>query len=260
MEAVILGIVQGLTEFFPISSSAHLVIVPYFLKIPIPPLEFNVALHFGTLFSLIFYYRKDLLNLILGKESQLLKLLIFGTLPTVIIAVLLRDKIARLFSEEHLLTVGIFLTITGIILMLVELKKNFTKDISKISIKEALFIGLLQSLALLPGISRSGITIAAGLFVGLNRASSVKYSFLLGIIAIFGAAIFEIKKIISINQQMFTHSYINIPNVIIGLLSSFIGGYLAIVFIKKIVEKRSLTIFSYYCIVLGIVTIIVAFK
>jgi len=280
IQAIILGIVQGLTEFLPVSSSAHLVLVPYLLGVTYPnpatAVAFDTLLHIGSLVAVIGFFIKDIIKIIIGLVSSILDifrgkfkkglkedpfkklawLIIVGTIPAGLAGILLEKQFEALFNS--LVAVGIFLLITGILLWAAERiesgRKEFKgKEIKDMTFKNALVIGIFQAFAIAPGISRSGATISAALFSGLNREFAARYSFLLSVIAILGAAAVQIKDIS-------TGFEANSAILIAGFLAALISGYLAIAFLLRIiVRKRSLLIFAYYCWIVGAITLILSY-
>ncbi len=267
IQAIILGIVQGLTEFLPVSSSAHLVFMTDILGLP-QNVAFDTVLHFGTLVAVVGYFWRDILEVISSFISSLLDifrgkfkegleetpfkklswLLIVGTIPAGIMGILLEKQFEALFNS--VLYVGFFLIITGFLLWGAERVKPGEKEVKDISFKNALVIGIAQGIAIAPGISRSGATIAAGLFSGLNRELAAKFSFLLSIPAILGAALVQTKDITSFD--------ISAAVIFAGFISAAIFGYLAIKLLLKIIKERTLMIFAYYCWIVGIVAIILS--
>ncbi|MCE5214565.1 MAG: undecaprenyl-diphosphatase UppP [Methanobacterium sp.] len=275
IQAIILGIVQGLTEFLPISSSAHLVLVPQLIGVNYPNPEaavaFDTILHVGTLVAVIGFFWKEIiaiikafissiLDIFRGKFIKNLKedsfkrltwLLIVGSIPAGFAGILFEKQFDALFS--NFAAVGFFLIITGILLYLAEQVESGNKKIKDISFKNALIIGIFEALAIAPGISRSGATISAGLFSGLERKLAARFSFLLSIPAILGAVAVQIKDIGAGFEA-------NTTVIIAGFLASVIFGYIAIAFLLKIIVKeRSLLIFAAYCWVLGALTLILCY-
>ncbi len=259
IKAIILGIIQGLTEFLPVSSSGHLVIFQEILKFQEPGIAFEVIVHLGTMLAVIIYFREDIGNLIISifiwdKErsqevrfyQQLLFYLLVATIVTAILGFALKDVLESFF--ENVLLVGFMLIITGLLL--------FTSDKIKgkgkvLTIPRALLIGFAQFIAIIPGISRSGSTITVGIFSGLNRELSARFSFLLSIPAILGAGILKIKDI---SQQAVSQSSF-IPY-LIGGLSAMVVGYLSISIFLKLVKEAKLSYFSIYCWVIATFAII----
>lgn len=249
-EALILGIIQGITEFLPISSSGHLILVENALGLHIESLKsFDIALHLGTLFAILIYFKNDFLNL--GKNALQGKFehigwLVLATLPAVIVGAYYRDSIDTLFRNP--MSVAIVLFVFSLVFIIAE-KYPRTKNIPLIqpektrlgNAKRILFIGVMQALALIPGISRSGATISAGLMLGVERARSARFSFLLGAIAISGASVIGFKDLLSD-----TTTYFELPIFTVGILSSAIAGYITIKFLMKFLTHHTLIPFAYY--------------
>lgn len=267
IQAIILGVIQGLTEFLPVSSSAHLVFITDILGLP-QNVAFDTLLHLGTLVAVVGYFWRDIVEIITsfissimdifrGKFKEGLKekpfkkltwLLVVGTIPAGIMGILLQKQFEALFNS--VIYVGFFLIITGLLLWGAERVKPGEKDVEDISFKNALVIGIAQGIAIAPGISRSGATISAGLFSGLNRELAARFSFLLSIPAILGAALVQAKDITSFDASTAV--------LIAGFLSALIFGYLAIKLLLKIIKERTLMIFAYYCWIVGIAVIIIS--
>ena len=265
-QAIIIGLVQGLTEFLPVSSSAHLIFAQQAVGVGDVGLAFDVLLHAGTLVAVIAYFFNDIVNMIKGfllslvdlKEGnfigeikkdpykKLAWLTILATIPVGVVGVLFNDIIEEMFTG---LTIPAFLLlITGCLLYVSQRMNSGRIDVRKLSIKEALFMGCGQALAILPGLSRSGTTIAAGLFAGLDKEFAAKFSFILSIPAILGAAVFELRHISGANVE--------IGACIAGFIVAVISGYLAISVLLKIVREKSLDIFAYYCWIVGIIVLV----
>ncbi|MEO0076195.1 MAG: undecaprenyl-diphosphate phosphatase [candidate division WOR-3 bacterium] len=251
---LILAIIQGLTEFLPVSSSGHLVFLENLLPMSAQKLTITAFLHLGTTLSLLFYFRKKISEIILGifnrygTEQQRINLhlilkIIIGTIPITILGLLLKDKIDLMFTRP--VYVAIFLFITGILLFLTRFAKPTR---THISYSLALIIGCAQAIALLPGISRSGITIAIALLLGLNRTDSFEFSFLLSIPAVIGANILIFKDLTG---------NLNLINSIIAIITTFIIGLLALRLLKSVVIKNRLHYFAYYCWLIAIITTII---
>ncbi len=249
-QVIILGIVQGLTEFFPISSSAHLVILQHLFGIKRDVILLDVVLHAGTLLAIIFVFWKEILTIIKeipflfkkeGMEregSRLFYLILAGTIPTLLMGALYKKEIESAFLSPKL--AGSLLLFTASILFLTK----FTREKSEIKIVHAIIIGVFQGLALLPGISRSGATIASALALGWKREYAFKFSFLLSIPAVVGANILELLdlKMRIINQW----------NLLAGFISSFVLGYLSLNILSPIVRKGKFHLFSIYCLIAGL--------
>ena len=257
IDVIILGVIQGLTEFLPVSSSGHLEITRELLntnQLPSDNLLMTSVLHFATALSTILVFRKDIFNLIIGlfdkenktSKSYVVKILI-AIVPAGLVGFLLSDEIEFLFSGNMTL-VGLMLIITGIVLFLTKILKTKNLKISKV---HALIIGLSQAFAVIPGISRSGATICASLFLGNNKSEAAKFSFLIVIPVIFGAILKDV-----LSGDIFDNE-IKISILIIGFISSFLTGVLACKIMLKIVANNNLIYFSSYCIVLGIISIFI---
>lgn len=267
ISAIILGAVQGISEFLPISSSAHLVLVPHLLGVE-TSLVFDTILHLGTLVAIFSVFWKDIVNILKGFILSILDLtkskevflkgirevpakrfawlLIVATIPTGIMGILFKDAIETIFRGT--LFIGVFLIITGILLYMSERHKSGSITERDMTFKQAIALGVCQGLAVLPGISRSGATISAGLFAGLNREYAARYSFILSIPAVLGAGLIQIKDIVTIDVSAFV--------LVAGFLSSVIFGYLSIKLLLKMIEGWSLDIFAFYCWIIGIITIL----
>jgi undecaprenyl-diphosphatase len=266
IQAIILGMVQGLTEFLPVSSSAHLVLVPELMGVE-SSLAFDTLLHLGTLIAVVSYFWNDVVNMIKAFISSLKDvtqgkfrtelrddrfkrlswLVIVGTIPAALMGILLKDFFESLFSS--IAAVGVFLLITGFILWGVERMPRGDKKVKEITFTNSLLVGIAQGCAIAPGISRSGATIATSLFLGFDRELAARFSFLLSIPAILGAALIQAKDLTAgfdLNTGVF----------VAGLLSSMIFGYLAIKFLMGYIKQHKLTIFAYYCWIVGLVVLL----
>lgn len=248
LESIILGIVQGITEFLPISSSGHLVIFQNLLGLKEPQLIYDAFFHFGTLLAVTVFYWDDVKRLLsLSFEPNRERLLIIvASIPTAIIGFGLKDMFESLFASIS--AVGIALLITGVLLWLVEnIDVSSNKDIFELNWWYAVLIGIAQGLAITPGISRSGATIVTALFLGMNRDSAAKFSFLIFIPAVLGATSLEALDafqagIVGINYwALFT-----------GTIIASMVGYLAIKFLLEILERNRLNYFAYYVWGIGI--------
>jgi undecaprenyl-diphosphatase len=255
LSVIILALIQGLTEFLPVSSSGHLILVPKLLNLENFGLAFDAFLHLGTLFAVIIYFRKDVLNLIkgsLGIDKSYSKLsygILFATIPVVLIGFGFKE-----FFESSLvrsIDMVAYTLIAGSVLIFVAEKYFLTsKDIKQLGFMQMLFVGLMQCLALLPGMSRSGSTIAAGIFAGLKKDEAARFSFLLGLPAIAGAGLLAVKDMLEAGN--FELSFFELG---LGFFLSFISGYLAIDFLLKFLKTQSLTIFVAYRILIAVLLI-----
>ena len=272
IQAILMGIVQGLSEFLPVSSSAHLVFTSNFYKvfanIPIQSqtgqeIFFDIMVHLGTLIAVIVYFRKDIITIMRAfvlalstrnwkeHDAQLGLYIIIGTVVTALVAYPLNKFAAFMVYKPEL--VGAFLLITAIILFYSEhLSKNYKAKNQKIDFKTSVLIGIAQGLAAIPGFSRSGWTIATGLFCGLDRVTAARYSFLLSIPIILGASM--IYPIVEINLNEIAEY--NWSAIITGTLVSGIVGYFCIKYFMKFLSKFSMKVFGYYCLIMGIFAIV----
>ncbi|MCL2186700.1 MAG: undecaprenyl-diphosphate phosphatase [Treponema sp.] len=261
-ESVILGIVQGLTEFLPVSSSGHLVLLQKIFNINEPGLFFDTMLHTGTLVAVFIVLWKDIWGLIRKPIQKLTLFLIIATIPAVIAALLFNDKIEEIFKSANLL--GFCFLITTCFLITAEFisrRRNNKQDISdeqnnnlktedKMNWIDALLIGIMQAIAILPGISRSGATISGALLRKLDRDFAARFSFLLSIPAILGALVLQTKDLVSGSAAANGES-INIIAIIAGTVSAAIVGFFAVKFMLKIIREKSLFGFAIYTGVLG---------
>lgn len=240
IHSIILGIVQGLTEFLPISSSAHLALLEHMFGIK-EKLGITVFLHLGSVIAILLIMWRDIKEILL-KDRRLIGLLILGSIPAGFTGILLESKIEQAFNSLNF--IGISLVITGIMLWLTRLSKTKRQ---RVSIIDSLLIGIAQAIAIIPGISRSGFTIGTGIHLGVDRTVATKFSLLLGCIAIFGATLFELKDLRGIHSG----------NMIVGFIVSFIVSYLAIKILFKVVKNRSFAFFAIYCWALGFLVLLV---
>jgi undecaprenyl-diphosphatase len=285
LQAIILGIVQGATEFIPVSSSAHLVLVPWLLRWPSPGLVFDTVLHLGTLLAVIAVFWRDLLALaaawlrsitalpglllrrsspealatdastrgvaksISGSpEARLAWWIILGTIPAALMGALWEDQFAALFDSP--IRVAVLLLVTGVWLVLAERLGSKERQAEDLRWWQSLLVGVAQGCAIAPGISRSGATIGAGLLLGLRREAATRFSFLLAAPIILGAGLLQIKKLLEapdLNSML-------VP-LALGFLVAFITGYACIRFLLRYVKSRSLTAFAAYCWLAGLAAI-----
>jgi len=252
IEAAILGVVQGLTEFLPISSSGHLVIAQHFLNVNDGGLFFEVLLHFATLLAVVAVYRKDIIDLIKRPFQKYTYILLIGTIPTGIIGLVFKDSFEQMFSSVTI--VGYMLLVTGFILLAAEFFSRIIFTSPEVKYWQGFVVGIAQGLAITPGISRSGTTIATGLLLGLDRKEAARFSFLLSIPAIFGASILEMKDL-TLSTAM---SVGLILPYAVGFAAAAVSGYLAIKLLLGMLTKGKLYYFSIYCWLLGSAAILLA--
>jgi len=267
MSLILLGLIQGLTEFFPISSSGHLVIAKYFLNLYLPGAAFEAFVHFGTVLAVIALFRKEIKELVMSFFNSIYKLsqgenlssilkndsfskfawyLIISSIPAAIIGYAFSSYLEILFDKT--IITSLMLIITGVLIWFGN--KNYTggnKNISEITFKDAIYIGIAQAIAIIPGISRSGLTVLAGLYRNLNREFAAKYSFILSVPIILGATIFKIGELSSLN--------INISTLILSGLVAMISSYGAMKIFIGLLKNRKIYFFSYYLWILSSLTI-----
>ncbi|RCX09070.1 undecaprenyl-diphosphatase [Anaerobacterium chartisolvens] len=251
-QGIVLGIVQGLTEFLPISSSGHLVLIQKLFGIKEGVLTFNVAVHFATVIAVIWIFREDILNMIKKPFSKLTLLVVVGTIPTAAIGFLFKDMFERISQSGK--TLGIGFILTGVILWLAESIRSKNKGAEKTTYIDAAMVGVAQGIAILPAISRSGLTLAGALLMGLNREFALKFSFLMSIPPILGAALLDLKDIAEPGSTALAS--IGVWPLIAGIVAAGVSGYVAIRFMLRIFSKVSLKVFSYYVFALGILIIL----
>ena len=262
LQALILGIVQGLTELLPISSSGHLDIIPWLLNWTsssefVTAFEgFDVALHFGTFLAIAIFFFKDWIKLIIGGFNQVVKkekttegkmfwYLVIATIPGGIIGLLLDTFVGDLLKKPVIISIA--LIVMGIILYFVDKKSKTTTNYENMTFKQTFLIGLSQCLAFIPGVSRSGITMTTGRAMGVDRESAARYSFMLSAPIVFAATIFKLKDFV-----------FSLP-FFIGILASFIVGVVVIKWLLNYLQKGSFKIFAVYRVIFGIIILIFVF-
>jgi len=273
LQAVVLGVIQGLTEFLPVSSSGHLVIAQHLFGLREPEILFDVGVHLGTLVAVLLYFRGEIGDILaavvrcggklfnvsamraaMGRDADLKMawLIVIGSVPTAVIGLLMQRVADRLFGS--MLLAGCMLLVTGVLLFLTRFVSapGSTDGAEPLfSSPKALIIGTVQGLAILPGISRSGSTIAAALFLGLNRDVAARYSFLLSISAILGAALLTLKEDVTAQTAS------QLPVLLAGALTSCVVGYLSLKFLVYIVSRGSLHLFAPYAWIMGTLAVII---
>lgn len=260
-ESILLGIIQGLTEFLPVSSSGHLAILGSVLGISEDSdLTYAIALHLGTVFSTIVVFRKELLKLIIGflkfkmnSETTFIFKVFVSMIPILIVGLTLKSQIEAIF-QGSLLVVGLMLFVTGGLLLFTSIRSKKEQHKSEITYFKAFIIGIAQAFAVLPGLSRSGSTISTGLLLGVKKEEVAKFSFLMVLIPIIGINFLDI--ISSDGSMEVSGGYLNL---IIGFLTSFVVGTLACKLMISVVAKGNLKWFAYYCFLMGVVTIIIQY-
>ncbi|QFZ54175.1 undecaprenyl-diphosphate phosphatase [Oceanihabitans sp. IOP_32] len=258
IDSIILGIIQGLTEFLPVSSSGHLEIGKAILgddSLPEESLLFSVVLHFATALSTMVVFRKDIFSLVKGalkfewnEDLQFISKIAFSLIPAVAIGLLFEKQLESLFGD-NILFVGLMLIITAVLLFLADKAKDTNK---KVSFKDAFIIGISQAIALLPGISRSGATISTSVLLGNDKTKAARFSFLMVVPLIFGKIAKDaLSGDISMESQ-------NITALAAGFIAAFVSGLFACTWMIALVKKSKLSYFAYYCIIVGVIAIVFA--
>ncbi len=268
LQAIILGIIQGLTEFLPVSSSAHLVIAPFLLGWDIPKEQsfpFDVLVQMGTLIAVIAYFWKDLLGIVTAfvrglierrpfadPQARLGWLLILATVPAGLLALLIKDQVEAAFASPA--AVGAFLLVTAVLLLSVERIGRKNRTMESFNWIDALWMGLSQALALFPGISRSGATITGGMARHLDRPAAARFSFLMSVPIMLAAGLLTSFDLLEVpNLSSF------LPSMAVGFLAAAVVGYLSIRWLLAYLVRHSLDVFAIYCAVLGTITLVVSF-
>jgi len=249
IQAIILGLIQGLTEFLPISSSGHLVLFQKIFDINEPTLVFDTMVHVGTLAAVVTVLWKEIFALLKRPFQRLTWLLIAGTIPTGIIGIAFKDYFEAMYQSGS--TLGFEFLATGIIILFAERLNNGRKHIDETTFLDAAFIGIMQGAAIMPAISRSGLTISGALIRDLDREFAARFSFLLSIPAILGAALFQAKDILEAGSS----GIINAP-IVAGTIAAAAAGYFSVRFMIVLVKKGSMKYFSYYVFIIGALVII----
>ena len=263
LQSVLLGLIQGLTEFLPVSSSGHLAIFKQFFQIETGGMFFDILLHIGTLIAVFIVYYKDIFRIfkrVITKEDlpyrkivhnsyrKFVMLVIVSTIPTGIIGIAAKDLVSA--AEQILLVPGICLIITAVLLFIADRIPDGGKTPKQVTYTNAFLIGISQGIATMPGLSRSGTTITACLSTGMTRKFAVKYSFIMSIPAILGALVVEIKDV-----EFAALQSADVLNYIVGTLVAAVVGYICIKTMLVVVRKKKFTIFSIYCLIMGLVSI-----
>ena len=271
-EGIILGLIQGLTEFLPVSSSGHLALMRALFDNPTlkeSPLVFDVAVHAATLLAILIYFRAEVLKLIRGclvtflsiskkfrphagspgaADRRLFFYILIASVPTALIAFLLRDYVGNQLQSP--VPVGVMLLITGVILFMTRKYRDPGRDFRRMNPIDAVVVGIVQGFAVLPGISRSGSTIGLSIILGLERKLAARFSFLIAVPAIVGAAVLKLPELFSKGAEQLV-----VPT-LVGAAVAFVTGYVALVLLIHVVERRKLVYFAPYCWILGILAIL----
>jgi undecaprenyl-diphosphatase len=265
LEAIVLGIVQGLTEFLPVSSSGHLRIVPAVFGWDDPGAAFTAVIQVGTMAAVLVYFRQDLwkvasawLRGVFGRaredEAQNVRMgwyLVIGTIPIVIFGLIFSDQIEN--EARNLYLIGTTLIVLGLLLGLADHLAKHRRDVSSVTRRDAIVIGLAQAAALVPGVSRSGATITAGLALGFKRAEAARFSFLLSVPAVVLSGVYELRNVFSEST-----GGAGVGDVIAATIAAFLVGYLSIAFLIKWLGEHSMNIFVGYRVIVGILVIALA--
>lgn len=261
--SVALGVLQGATEFLPVSSSGHLVLVPWLFNLPSRDVVYYIFLHWGTALAVISYFWRDWMAIaaalvralrsrsVVDFEVRLAGLIVLAGIPAALVGILLQSFFERMFSRPT--AAAGFLIITGVMLSLAESRAQQRKELESMSWLDALVVGIGQAGAILPGISRSGTTIAAGMARGLGRESAARFSFLLATPTIIGAGLLEIPDLIQSGQML-----AQLPDLVIGFAAALLSGLVCIHLLLRHLQRRTLYPFALYCAILGLACLIIA--
>jgi undecaprenyl-diphosphatase len=270
-QAIVLALVQALTEFLPVSSTAHLILFPWLLGWQDPGLAFDVALHAGTLLALVLYFFKDWLRLLLcglglnypasapaeeiAHNRRMFWYLILGTIPAGVVGVLFHHQIEEKLRQPKI--IGVSLVLIALLMWWADSKKDLTRKEQESNLGDALTIGTAQALALWPGVSRSGITITTGLFRRLTREAATRFSFILSVPAIAGAVVMELPMLIKMHKA----GGLDLPmsTLAVSILVSGVAGYFVIAYFLKYLQTRTLKVFVVYRLLFGIIVLVLAF-
>lgn len=263
-QSILLGIIQGIGEFLPISSSAHLIIIPYLFNWSEHSLAFDVALHFGTLIAVLFVYFKDWWELFKGAfnkvvykknsfNNKMFWFLVLATIPGALIGKLFEEPIENILRSNYVI-IAIALSIMGILIYLgdkwaAKKYKDKETDFEHLTLKQTFIIGLSQALAVIPGFSRSGTTILTARLMGVSRSAAAKFTFLLSVPIIFGATVLKLPDMITGFS----------PDLIVGILVSAVVGVISIKFLLRYIKKHDFAIFAYYRVIIAIIVLVKVF-
>ena len=263
LEAIVLGIVQGLTEFLPISSTAHLRIVPAFAGWEDPGAAFTAVTQLGTMLAVVVYFRHDLRRIVLAwlrsfrdrevrrtLDARLGWFIVIGTIPISIFGLAFEDQIET--GARDLYLIGVALIVLGLVLLVAEKVSSHERNLEQLSARDGIAIGFAQALALVPGVSRSGATITAGLFAGLNRPAAARFSFLLSVPAVVLSGVFEAAAIASGEDENDTSVF----GLVVATLLAFVSGYASIAFLLRFLANHSTVVFVVYRVALGAIVLV----
>jgi undecaprenyl-diphosphatase len=263
VEAIVLGVVQGLTEFLPISSTGHLRIVPAFLGWEDPGAAFTAVTQLGTMAAVLLYFREDLLRIARAwvrslsdgtarreRDARLGWYIVLGTIPIGIFGVIFKDQIET--GARDLYLIGVALIVLGLVLLLAERVGTRNRSLDDIHARDGLAVGFAQALALIPGVSRSGATITAGLFLGLDRPTAARFSFLLSVPAVVLSGLLELGSILSGEEG----EHVGAGNLVLATVLAFVSGYAAIAWMLRFLASHSTVVFVVYRVALGVVVLV----
>jgi len=262
LEAIVLGIVQGLTEFLPISSTGHLRIVPSFLGWEDPGAAFTAVVQLGTMAAVLLYFREDLIRIARAwldsvrdrgrrrdLDARLGWYIVLGTIPIGVFGVLFKDQIEN--GARDLYLIGTALIVFGLIMYVADHMATRRRQIEQVETKDGFWVGMAQALALIPGVSRSGATITAGLFLGLDRAAAARFSFLLSVPAVVLSGLFELASIIHDDEGQ----HVGAGSLVVATSLAFVVGYASIAFLLRYLTTHTLSVFVAYRVVLGAIVL-----
>lgn len=272
LQAIILALVQALTEFLPVSSTAHLIIFPWLFHWKDPGLAFDVALHAGTLLALLLYFFKDWLTLAIcglggrypatapaeeiAQHRRFFWYMVIGTIPAAIVGALFHHQIEDELRKPMI--IGCSLVAVALLMWWADSRKDLARGLEQSNLSDAVTIGTAQAIALLPGVSRSGITITTGLFRKLTRPAATRFSFILSVPAIAGAVVLELPKLIKM-RHLAGGLDISTSTLVISVLISGFAGYAVIAFFLRYLQTRTLKVFVVYRLLFGIIVLVLAF-
>ncbi len=280
LQAIVLGIIQGATEFIPISSSAHLILVPWLFGWNNPALSslsFDISLHLGTLVAVLSYFAADWLRLFRAGIASILErriagdpdrrlawFIVIGTIPGAVFGALAESKVEELFHQPNqpiqtgaIIAIAIFMAALGVLLWLADRLARHEVNLREMTLKQVIIIGLAQALALFPGVSRSGATITAGLGLGLKREAAARFSFLLSAPVVAGAGLKSLYDVF-LGSEAGTLTQGDLLLFLAGFLAAAVAGYLCIRFLLNYLQKNTTAVFAYYRFALAIIVIVVA--
>lgn len=249
LDAIFWGIIQGLTEFLPISSSGHLVLIPALFDRPAPDLATSAMLHLGTLVAVVVYYRSDLARMAKFDRParRTITLIVIGTIPAVVLGLAFETRIDEMVSDPQ--AVAVMEIVTGLVLFGSLAIRLGDRVMEKVSPRDSIIVGLAQSFALIPGISRSGMTITAGMARGMQRVEAARFAFLLGIPVIAGAGLLQMARAVSEGEAIAAEVWI-------GMAAAAISGYAAIAILLRLLTRVGMTPFAIYCVAFGVLAFV----